>query len=227
MNSKQGKLFVVATPIGNLEDITLRALRILKEADIVLAESPNQTKILFQKYQIKTPLGVYNQHTSEGKIQKIIDEIKKGKNIALVSSAGTPGILDPGIKLIRAALNNKIEVITVPGPSALIAAASICGINMARFLFLGFLPNKKGRKKILNYCKAIPYPVILYESPYRILKTLKQIQEVLGDLNIVIFRELTKKFEERIEGKISQIIPKIKPKGEFVIIINQKGDNEK
>lgn len=226
MNFQSGKLFVVATPIGNLEDITLRALRVLREVDFVLAESPQHTKILFQKYQIKTPLFVYNQHTSEEKIKSIILKIKKGQNVALVSSAGTPGILDPGIRLIQAALNNKIEVIAIPGPSALVAAASISGINMARFLFLGFLPNKKGRKKILNYCKQIPYPVILYESPHRILKTLKQIQDILGDLNVVVLREITKKFEERIEGKISQIISKIKPKGEFVIIINQK-ENEK
>jgi len=226
MNFQSGKLFVVATPIGNLEDITLRALRVLREVDFVLAESPQHTKILFQKYQIKTPLFVYNQHTSEEKIKSIILKIKKGQNVALVSSAGTPGILDPGIRLIQAALNNKIEVIAIPGPSALVAAASISGINMARFLFLGFLPNKKGRKKILNYCKQIPYPVILYESPYRILKTLKQIQDILGDLNVVVLREITKKFEERIEGKISQIISKIKPKGEFVIIISQK-ENEK
>lgn len=217
-----GTLFIVATPIGNLEDITLRALRILKEVDLIVAENPKITKILLAKYKIKTSITSYHQHTSQSKTKQLVLKLKKGKNLALVSSAGTPAILDPGIRLIKAVLEAKIKVVSIPGPSALIVAASISGINMSHFLFLGFLPTKKGRKKILSLCRDFSYPIIFYESPHRIFKTLRQIKEILGEKKIVILRELTKKFEERLEGKISEIQNKIKPKGEFVVIICPK-----
>jgi 16S rRNA (cytidine1402-2'-O)-methyltransferase len=225
------KLYIVATPIGNLKDITLRAIEVLKEVDFILAEDTRKTKILLDHYQIEKPLISYHQHSRLEKINQIINLLKAGKNLALVSEAGTPGISDPGNKLIEKvieSLGNKVEIIPIPGPSALTCAASISGFPMDKFLFLGFLPSKRKRKKFFEEIVKSKYPVILYESPYRILKTLKELHEAKmklnKELNIVVCRELTKKFETIYRGTIEEVAEKIKNdkiKGEFVIIINK------
>jgi 16S rRNA (cytidine1402-2'-O)-methyltransferase len=225
-------LFVVATPIGNLEDISLRALRILKEVDLILCEDTRVTKKLLDRYQIKKPLLSYHQHSKLQKIDYIISLLKEGKNLALVSDSGTPGISDPGNKLVEEVINRlgeKVKITPIPGASALTCAASVSGFPMDRFLFLGFLPKKKKRREILREILESKYPVIFYESPYRILKTLKELKDVMNSEqraanNIVVARELTKKFETIYRGKIDEVIEKIEKnaiKGEFVIIVGR------
>lgn len=211
------KLYIVATPIGNLKDITFRAVETLNAVDFVYAEDTRRAKILLDHYQIKTSVDSYHQHSGgEGKIAELI---RSGKSVAYISDAGTPGISDPGQKLIAVALSNNIEVEAIPGVSAVAAALSIAGVPTDKFYFRGFLPNKKGRKTALENLKSKKETIALYESPYRIIKTLEDIKSILGDREAVVARELTKKFETIYRGKISQIIAQIKPKGEFVVII--------
>lgn len=212
-------LYIVATPIGNLEDITLRALRILKEADLIACEDTRRTKILLDKYQIKKPLVSYHQHSHLQKIDYLIGELKAGKSIALVSDAGTPDIDDPGGILVNRAAKEGIEVVPIPGPSSLSVALSVCGFYANSFLFLGFLPKKKGRKKLFDFLKEEKRLIAFFESPYRIIKTLKDFQEALGDREVCVCRELTKKFEEIYRGRISEVLLKIKEKGEFTVVI--------
>ena len=225
-------LFIVATPIGNLEDISLRALRVLKEVDIILCEDTRVTRKLLSRYNIKTSVLSYHQHSQLKKINYIADLLEKGKNLALVSDSGTPGISDPGNKLINFLIKENINVviIPIPGCSALISAASISGFPMDRFIFLGFPPHKKKRNKffeeLLRQLVDLKHPVIFYESPHRIIKTLEEInnksQEVNLNLQVMVCRELTKKFETIYRGTINEVIKKIKDdkiKGEFTIII--------
>jgi 16S rRNA (cytidine1402-2'-O)-methyltransferase len=225
-------LYIVATPIGNLEDITLRALRVLKEVDLILCEDTRVTKKLLDRYQIKKPLLSYHQHSKLQKIEEIISLLKEGKNLALVSDSGTPGVSDPGNKLVNEVvkwLSDRVKIVPIPGPSALTCAASVSGFAMDKFLFLGFLPKKKKRKEILKEILESKYPVIFYESPYRILKTLKELKEAMNSEqratnNIVVARELTKKFETIYRGKIEEVIKKIqedKIRGEFVVIVGK------
>jgi 16S rRNA (cytidine1402-2'-O)-methyltransferase len=220
-------LYIVATPIGNLEDISLRALRILKEVDLILCEDTRITKKLLDRYQIKKPLLSYHQHSKLQKIDYIISLLKEGKNLALVSDSGTPGVSDPGNKLVNEVvkwLSDRVKIVPIPGPSALTCAASISGFPMDRFLFLGFLPKKKKRKEILKEILESKYPVIFYESPYRIIKTLKELGSMNKELEIVVARELTKKFETIYRGKIEEVIKKIEigpMKGEFVIVVGK------
>lgn len=221
------KLYIVATPIGNLKDISLRALEILKKVDLIVAEDTRKTAHLLARYEIKKSVISYHQHSKIQKIDNIINRLKRGEKVALVSDAGTPGIADPGQILIKRAKQDKIDIIPIPGPQAAVAALSISGFPADRFLFLGFLPKKKGRQKLLKNLaqeKMIVKTMVLYESPYRILKTLKDLQDYLGDVEVVVGRELTKKFEEVLSGQISQVLPKIKPKGEFVICLKTKKD---
>ncbi|MBI2041799.1 MAG: 16S rRNA (cytidine(1402)-2'-O)-methyltransferase [Candidatus Nealsonbacteria bacterium] len=221
-------LYIVATPIGNLEDITKRALRILSEVDLILCEDTRNTKVLLDHYQIKTPTLSYHQHSKLKKIKEIVDLLKEGKNIALVSDAGTPGISDPGNKLVSEAvklLSNSVKVMTIPGPSAAIAAASISGFAMDKFLFLGFPPVKKKRSKFFEEAASSKYPVIFYESPYRILKSLKELSLIDGSLEVVACRELTKKFETIYRGTAQEVAEKLEKeeiRGEFVIIVKGK-----
>lgn len=222
-----GTLYVVATPIGNLEDVTLRALRVLKEVDLILAEDTRKTKILLNKYEINTPAISFHQYTKVKKINYLISQLKSGKNLALVSEAGTPGISDPGGKLISEISKlSEVRIIPIPGPNAAITALSVSGFPADKFLYLGFLPKKKGRKKLIENLKLIienyEYTMVFYESPYRIFKTLKELLITLGDREVTICRELTKKFETLYQGKISQVIPKIKEKGEFVIVLRSE-----
>ncbi len=220
-------LYIVATPIGNLEDISKRALRILSEVDLVLCEDTRITKKLLNHYKINTPTISYHQHSKLKKIDQIVDFLKQGKELALVSDAGTPGISDPGnrlIELIRDKYDLKVMIIPIPGPSAVISAASISGFPMDKFLFLGFPPIKNKRDKFFQEIMASKYPVVFFESCYRILKTLTQLKELEKNLEIMVSRELTKKFETTYRGKIEKVINEIekdKVKGEFVVVIKR------
>lgn len=251
-------LYIVATPIGNLEDISQRALRILSEVDLILCEDTRVTQKLLNHFNIKTKTLSYHQHSRLKKIDYILKILKEGKNLALVSDAGTPGISDPGNKLISflvnkfispknlktyrgAELNNLLTITPIPGPSAVTAAASISGFPMDRFIFLGFPPAKRKRKKFFDQIINSKYPIIFYESPYRILKTLKELSsfiekfvQIRGQIrensrDVVVCRELTKKFETIYRGSINEVIKALenppageKIKGEFVVIIGGK-----
>lgn len=211
------KLYIVATPIGNLKDITLRALRVLENVDLILCEDTRRSKKLLNHYNIETPVESYHQHSKISKINKIINLLEQGKNLALVSDSGTPGISDPGNKLIEE-IKNIAEIIPIPGPNAVATIASISGFPMDKFIFLGFPPHKKGRNKFFKEVAEHKYSVIIYESPHRIIKTLNELK----DLDIVVGRELTKKFETVYRGNVKEIIKRLekeKPKGEFVIAI--------
>ncbi len=213
-------LYIIATPIGNLEDISSRALRILKEVDFILCEDTRTTKKLLAHYQISKLTISYHQHSRLTKIEYILNQLKKDKKLALVSEAGTPGINDPGAKLIDYLVNQlpHLKIVPIPGPSALITALSMAGLPADRFIFLGFPPAKKKRKKFFQEIAQAKYTVVFYESPHRILKTLQELIDL--DRQVVICRELTKKFETIYRGNIREIIKQIKPRGEFVIIIN-------
>ena len=221
-------LYIVATPIGNLEDITLRALRVLSEVDTILCEDTRVTKKLLQKYDIKTSTLSYHAHSKLSKVEKIYKLLEEEKNLALVSDAGTPTISDPGsllVSQIRKRFEKSVEIITIPGASALTAALSVSGVPSSEFLFLGFLPRKKGRQKLFKEIAESGRTVVFYESPHRILKTLESLDSSLGGgKEVVIARELTKIHEEVVSGTPDELLailkeyPK-KQKGEFVVII--------
>jgi 16S rRNA (cytidine1402-2'-O)-methyltransferase len=217
------KLFVVATPIGNLEDITLRAIRILSEVDLIAAEDTRKTRILLAKYNINTPMTSYHKFNLNEKTEKLKNLLRSGKNIALVSNAGMPGISDPGYEIIRASLDQNIRVEPIPGPSAAITALAVSGLPADEFVFAGFLPKKPGKKaKKLKELAAENRTIIIYESPFRVVKTLKDILGAMGDRQIALCRELTKKFEEVMRGKVSALAGKLEGsriKGEVVLII--------
>jgi len=207
-----GKLYIVATPIGNLEDITLCALRILKEVDLILCEDTRVTKKLLDRYKIQKPLLSYHHHSKLSRVEKIIEHLENGKNLALVSDAGTPGISDPGNELIVQLENwgneenrGKFEVVPIPGASAIVALASVAGINMSKFSFLGFPPHKKGRDKFFREVAEAKYPVIYFESPHRFLKNLELLEKFRPNAKLVVGRELTKIFEEIVRGEIGEI----------------------
>ncbi len=229
-NNKTGKLYVVATPIGNLKDITLRALEVLKEVDLIACEDTRVTGRLLYHYKIKVSMVSYHQHSRIGKIDWIINKINQGQNIALVTDSGTPGISDPGSVLVRAAINAKIKVVPIPGPSALTAALSVSGLASKGMIFLGFLPKKKGRQKkiseISTYLKN-GLIVVIYESPHRTKRTMQEIISLPDSVEIRLFREISKKFEETIYLKTpinKNQIENIKTKGEFTIIIKSESD---
>ena len=222
-------LYIVATPIGNLEDITLRALRVLEEVDYVLCEDTRVTRKLFSRYNLKTPTLSYHTHSSHKKEEKIIKLLEEGLNLALVTDAGTPAVSDPGAQLVNLARQAGARVEVIPGASALTAALSVAGVSTSDFLFLGFLPHKKGRKTLFKEMVVSKRTVVFYESPHRILKTLESLGQALADNHtiyrmIVVARELTKIYEEILSGTTSEIIEvlkghKEKQKGEFVIIV--------
>ena len=215
-------LYIVSTPIGNLEDITLRALRILKEADYIAAEDTRHSQILLNKYEITTPTISFHSYSSDEKLSKIIDLLKEGKSVALISDAGTPGISDPAYKLIKSAIENDIEINAVPGASAILSALVVSGSHMNEFTYLGFLPLKKGRQTLLKSLIEEKRTLVIYESPHRILKTLSDLLTYLGDRKIAVCRELTKKFEETRRERVSEAIAhfkQVRPKGEFVLVI--------
>lgn len=219
------KLYIVATPIGNLEDITLRAINTLKEVDFIICEDTRVTKFLLNHFGIDKPLIVANAFNETKTIERIIDKINSGENAALVTDAGTPAISDPGTRLVNAAIKNSIEVIGIPGASAAILALSISGLPTDSFVFEGFLPQKKGRQKKLLQLSNEERTIVLYESTYRIEKLISELTQYMPDRQIVIARELTKKFEEVWRGKPSEILSSLKDKtlkGEFVVIIGAK-----
>lgn len=224
-------LYIVATPIGNLDDITYRAVKILKEADFILCEDTRKTKVLLDKYEIKKPLKAYHQQTNDFKIQKLLEKMSEVEKVALVTDAGTPGISDPGNILIEKALGffgDKIKIIPIPGVSAVGALISVAGVNTTKFTFLGFPPNKKGREKFFREVLSFDYPVLYYESPYRLLKNLELLKNLSKELElsrkIVLGRELTKMFEEIVRGGIEDVEKYYqensdKIKGEIAILI--------
>lgn len=222
-----GRLYLVATPIGNLEDITLRALKVLEKVDVIAAEDTRHTLKLLNFYTITKPLISYHRHNEEVKSDVLIDKLKNGENIALVTDAGTPGISDPGEEIVKKAIENNIEIIPIPGACALINALICSGFNTKEFIFYGFLPiNKKLRTKKLNEISKQNKTIILYEAPHKLLKTLNDILENIGDINCILAKEITKIHEEYIRGKISELISrKEEIKGEYVILLDLN-DNE-
>ncbi len=222
-----GTLFIVATPIGNLGDITLRALEVLRSVDTVLAEDTRRTTELLTHYDIKKPLFSFFEGNEERKISEVLEQLKRGSQIALVSDAGTPLISDPGFKLVREAVKLGIKVDSIPGPSAVIVALTISGLPPDKFIFLGYLPKTPGKaQRVTEHIKKIleiqNMTVILFESPYRLIKTLLLIKQNLGDIVIVICRELTKVHQEVRRESISDAIAhfeKVTPRGEFTILL--------
>lgn len=219
----KGKLYIVATPIGNLEDITLRAINVLKEVDFIIAEDTRHSLKLLNHLEISKPLISYHRHNEENKTEDILNKIEEGKNIALISDAGTPVISDPGEFIVKEAIEREIEVIPIPGASAIITALMAAGVNTRNFTFYGFLSlNKKIRTKELEQIKDNNNTVILYEAPHKIKNTMQDLEDYVDDRKIVIARELTKIHEEFIRGTIDEIKDKLQnPKGEYVIIIDK------
>src|SRR3989344_6878703 len=224
-------LYIIATPIGNLEDITLRALRVLKEVDTILCEDTRMTAKLLQKYDIKTPTLSYHSHSGLAKVEKIFELLEEGKNLALVSDAGTPTISDPGVLLVsqvKEKFGQEVSIVPIPGPSAVIAALSASGLPSSDFLFLGFLPHKKGRETLFKEIAVSKRTTVFYESPHRILKTLESLKKHLdAHRSVVVARELTKVYEEFVSGTSEEQLKyfesnKDKVRGEFVVIVAPK-----
>ena len=220
----KGKLYIVATPIGNLEDITLRALNILKNIDLIAAEDTRQTLKLLNHYEISKPLISYHRHNEDVKSEILIEKLNEGQDIALVSDAGTPGIWDPGGVVIKKAIEEGITVVPIPGACAMINALIASGISTSEFIFLGFLPlNKKNRKQKLEEIKNSNKTIILYEAPHKMKNTLEDLKDIIGDRRITLARELTKIHEEFIRDNINNILDKIDSlKGEMILIIEGK-----
>ncbi len=217
----KGKLYIIATPIGNLEDITLRALRVLKEVDIIAAEDTRQTLKLLNHYEISKHLISYHRHNEETKSNYLIEKLNEGQNIGLVSDAGTPGISDPGEEVIKKAIEEGIEVVPIPGACAMVNALICSGLDTKEFGFLGFLPlNKKNRKQKLEEIKASTKTVILYEAPHKMKTTLKDLKDYIGSRQVVLARELTKIHEEFIRKPIEELLNEVDNlKGEMILII--------
>ncbi|MFT4601638.1 MAG: 16S rRNA (cytidine1402-2'-O)-methyltransferase [Arenicella sp.] len=221
-----GKLYVIPTPIGNLEDITFRAIRLLKEVDAVLAEDTRTTKNLFTKYEIQNKLIAYHLNNEHKVVARIVEEIQNGLNYGLVSDAGTPGISDPGFLLVRECIKEGIEVDCLPGATAFVPALVNSGFPTEKFVYEGFLPHKKGRQTRLQYIAEEERTVVFYESPHRIMKALSQLKELLAeDRQIAVCREISKKFEETVRGTSTELIAHFETnpiKGEFVVVVSGK-----
>ena len=231
-----GKLYLVATPIGNLSDMTFRAVETLKTADAVLAEDTRSSKVLFNHYGIQTPLESLHQHNEHQRLAGILERLQKGAVLAQISDAGTPGISDPGFLLARACIEKNIPVEVIPGATAFVPALLKSGFALHRFVFEGFLPQKKGRQTKLLQMLEQPCTVVFYESPHKLLKTLLALKDLgAGDRRMSVSRELTKKFEETLNGTVEELIShftKQAPKGEFVVVlqgadyVEEGGDDE-
>ncbi len=225
-NPSQGLLYIVSTPIGNMEDITLRALRILKEVDLVAAEDTRRTGLLLQHHHIRKPLTSYFEGNEQKKKESLLVKLEEGNRVALVSDAGTPGVSDPGFRLILLAIEHGIPVIPVPGASAVITALSVSGLPTDAFSFEGFLPHKsKKKRELLQHLEERRETLVFYESPHRISETLKDILEILGDRRMVLTRELTKSYEEIFRGTVSEIQEEIGDrmlKGEITLVLSGK-----
>ena len=226
-----GILYIIATPIGNLGDITYRAVETLKKVDLIVCEDTRTSKKLLDRYEISTPTMSFYQNKRFGgatkpvpKLDLIISELKSGKNLALITDAGTPGISDPGNQLVEKAIENNIAVIPIPGASSLTTLISVSGIDLSQFVFLGFPPHKKGRETFFKKITAAEYPVIYFESPHRLIKNLELLKTLDSDKSIILGRELTKMFEEIVRGNASEVLEyfennKDKVKGEIVVIV--------
>ena len=219
-----GRLYIVSTPIGNLEDITLRALKVLKEADVIACEDTRTTRKLLTRYAVETPLVSYHEHNEIEKAKELLSILREGRSIALVSDAGTPCISDPGYRLVKLASEHGIEVLSIPGPSASVSALSVSGLPTSSFAFFGFLPRtKKHLTDYLSRIKNYPETLVFYESPNRVTKTLRAISEVFGDRNISLSREMTKLYEETLRGKVSDVLEALvkrnEIKGEVTIVV--------
>ena len=220
-------LYVVATPIGNLEDVTLRALRVLREVDVIAAEDTRRTRKLLARYEIHTPLTSYHEGNERAKAEALAQRLEAGESVALVSDAGTPTISDPGYRLVRAAADKGLPVTPVPGASAAVAALSVCGLATDRFVFQGFLPSRRGRRREkLQELREDPRTAVYYEAPRRVRDTLSDMREVLGDRAALVGRELTKAHEELLRGTLSELAERLDrdaPRGEFVIVVAGRG----
>lgn len=223
VHREPGILFVVSTPLGNLEDITLRALRVLKEVDLIAAETVEHTRNLCRRYGIATRLTGFNQHNQRTKGPELIEELKSGRSVALVTNAGTPAISDPGVFLVAAALKQGIRVSPIPGPSAVIAALSASGLRADTFLFCGFLPPRLGkRKKELETLKSLPHTLVFFEAPHRLKETLEDVRATLGDRAMVLHKELTKLFEDTVQGSVTSVLVRLgdeEPRGEYTLVV--------
>ena len=218
----QGTLYIVSTPIGNLEDISFRAMRILSTVDLIAAEDTRTTGVLLHHYHFQKPLVSFFSYNEARRTPQLIGKLKSGLSIAVVTDAGTPGISDPAFRIIRAALDEAIPVVAIPGPSAFLPALTVSGLPVDRFAFEGFLPVKKGRKTKLERLRGEQQTIVLYESPHRLLRTLEDLQTNLGDREIVVARELTKKFEEVVRGTIAEVRAHFSTqpiRGEFVVVV--------
>ncbi len=218
-----GTLYLVATPIGNLEDITLRALRTLKECDVIAAEDTRHTAQLLKHFQISKPLLSYFQFNEAKRSEQIVERLRRGEKVALVTDAGSPGISDPGERVVKSVIAAGLRVEPVPGPSALVAALTASGLGTEEFHFVGFLPHKSGqRRATLEALKALPGTIVLYESPYRVGRLLNELNDLFPERRLVLARELTKKFEEFLRGTAAEILAQIANrtlKGEFVVLM--------
>ena len=221
-----GKLFLCATPIGNLEDITYRVLRTLKEVDLIAAEATRNSIKLLNHFEIKTPMTSYHEYNKIEKAYQLVDKMREGKNIALITDAGTPGISDPGEDLVRICYEEGIEVTSLPGPAACITALTMSGLPTRRFAFEAFLPReKKERALVLEQLKKETRTIILYEAPHHLVKTLEELLEALGNRKIAVCRELTKRYEEKTLASISEMLDYYKenePRGEYVLVLEGK-----
>ncbi|NNC95339.1 MAG: 16S rRNA (cytidine(1402)-2'-O)-methyltransferase [Chitinophagales bacterium] len=216
------KLYVIPTPIGNLEDVTFRAIRLLKEVDEVYAEDTRQSQKLLRHYGIDRKLYSYHKFSERKNVPSMIDKIRSGMELALISDAGTPGISDPGFILVKECVDAGIEIDCLPGPVAFVPALVMSGIDTSYFTFVGFLPHKKGRQTQLQKLNEVDGTLVLYESPHRIVKSLTQLKEFLGDRNAAVVREISKIYQETVRGSLSELIDTFEnktPKGEFVIVI--------
>lgn len=223
-----GTLYLVATPIGNLEDLTYRARRILGEVDLIACEDTRHTRGLLAHYGIATPTVSFHEHNESSRGPELLSRLRRGERIALVSDAGTPALSDPGYTLVRAAAGAGIPVVSVPGPSAVTAALTASGLPTDRFLFLGFLPRRSGeRRRALEGIAPLPFTLVLFEAPHRITVLLEDIHAVLGDRRVALGRELTKRFEEIIRGTVAEAIAHLRahrPRGEFTIVVEGAGE---
>ncbi len=222
MEKSAGKLYIVATPIGNMEDITYRAVKILKQVDYIAAEDTRTTGRLLANYQVETPTQSYHDHNKEQKTPQLVEYLQSGLSIAIVSDAGTPGISDPAFYLVREAIRHEIQVVPVPGPSASIAALVSSGLPTDRWVFEGFIPKKKGRQTWFKTMHSEERTIVIYESRYRVIRTLEDIQNYWGDRKVAVGREITKKFEEIVRGTCNEVIAYYNQhtlKGEFVLVV--------
>ena len=221
-----GTIYLVATPIGNLEDITLRALRILREADVIACEDTRHTRKLLAHYEIRKPLLSYHEHNEAQRAAELVARAQRGERVAVVSDAGTPGISDPGFRVVRAAVDAGVPVVSIPGPVAAISALAASGVPTDSFRFIGFLPAKKSqRRKALESLQGDDVPLILYEAPHRVIATLEDVLEILGDRPLVVARELTKLHEEYLRGTVSALLDQLRSraalKGEMTVIVGK------